>query len=50
MARVKFNASQNAHEYTKKKTTIGNTHSRIKSSSMNKDKKRSYKRYKGQGK
>jgi len=39
-----------AHETLPKKTTIGNTHSRIKSSSMNKDKKRSYKRYRGQGK
>jgi len=33
-----------------KKTTIGKNKSRIKMSSMNKSKKRSYKAYNGQGK
>ena len=36
-----------AHESQPKKTSIGNNHSRTKFSSMN---KRSYKKYKGQGK
>jgi len=39
-----------AHITQPKKTTIGNNHSRTKFSSMNKSKKRSYKKYKGQGK
>ena len=39
-----------AHETQPKKTSIGNTHSRTKFSAMNKSKKRSYKKYKGQGK
>ena len=38
------------HETQPKKTTIGNNHSRTKFSSMNKNKKRSYKKYRGQGK
>lgn len=38
------------HETQPKKTSIGNNHSRIKFSSMNKSKKRSYKKYRGQGK
>jgi hypothetical protein len=38
------------HETTPKKTSIGNNASRIKKSSMNKHKRRSYKVYKGQGK
>jgi hypothetical protein len=38
-----------AHESQPKKTSIGNNHSRTKFSSMNKSKKRSYKKYKGQG-
>ena len=33
-----------------KKTSIGGNNSRIKTSSMNKSKRRSYKRYRGQGK
>ena len=37
------------HEGVKKKTTIGNNHSRINFSSMNKNKRRSYKKYRGQG-
>jgi len=32
-----------------KKTSIGGNHSMIKTSSMNKSTKRSYKRYRGQG-
>lgn len=32
-----------------KKTSIGGKHAMIKSSSMNKNKKNSYKKYKGQG-
>ena len=39
-----------AHESTPKKTSIGNNTSRIKKSSMNKHKRRSYKPYRGQGK
>ena len=39
-----------AHESQPKKTSIGNNHSRTKFSSMNKSKKRSYKKYRGQGK
>ena len=33
-----------------KKTSIGGNHSMIKTSSMNKHKKRGYKKYRGQGK
>ena len=43
----------NSSGYTKppkKKTSQGKSHSRIKKSSMNKDKKRSFKAYNGQGK
>mgnify|MGYP001222233101 len=36
-------------EHVKKKTTIGRNHSRINFSSMNKNKRRSYKKYRGQG-
>ncbi len=39
-----------AHESQPKKTSMGGTHSRTKFSSMNKSKKRSYKKYRGQGK
>lgn len=39
-----------AHESQPKKTSQGGNHSRTKFSSMNKGKKRSYKKYKGQGK
>ena len=35
---------------TPKKTSIGGNHSMIKTSSMNKSRKASYKRYRGQGK
>ena len=34
---------------TEKKTSIGGNHGMIKTSSMNKYKKRNYKRYRGQG-
>jgi len=48
MARVKFNPNIEAHETTKKKTSIGGgKHSKCM---MNKSKRRSYKKYKGQGK
>ena len=36
-------------ETTRKKTSIGGNHSMIKTSSMNKTTRRSYKRYRGQG-
>ena len=36
-------------EETKKKTSIGGNHGMIKTSSMNKHKKRGYKKYRGQG-
>ena len=36
-------------ESIEKKTSIGSNHTMIKTSSMNKQKKKSYKRYKGQG-
>jgi hypothetical protein len=48
MARVKFNPSIDVHETVKKKTSIGC--GRISKSMMNKSKKRSYKKYRGQGK
>ena len=35
---------------TNKKTSIGGNHSMIKTSSMNKHTRRSYKKYRGQGK
>ena len=38
-----------AHVCVIKKTSIGNNHSMIKTSSMNKSKRRSYKKYRGQG-
>ncbi len=37
------------HEGVRKKTSIGNNDSMVKRSSMNKSKKRSYKKYRGQG-
>jgi hypothetical protein len=48
MARVKFNPNIEVHETTKKKTSIGG--GRISTCMMNKSKKRSYKKYRGQGK
>lgn len=50
MAKTKFDSTKLTHETVKKKTSIGGNHSMIKTSSMNKDKKRSYKKYRGQGK
>jgi hypothetical protein len=38
------------HIPVRKKTTIGNNSSMIKRSNLNKSKKRSYKKYRGQGK
>ena len=37
------------HVGVRKKTSIGNNHSMIKTISMNKSKRRSYKKYRGQG-
>jgi len=42
--------STTIHEKTRKKTSIGGTKSMMKTSSMNKSKRRSYKVYRGQGK
>jgi len=47
MARVKFNKDLVAHETTKKKTSIGG--GRLSKTMMNKSKRRSYKKYRGQG-
>ena len=47
MARVKFDKDKAAHETTKKKTSIGG--GRHSKTMMNKSKRRSYKKYKGQG-
>ena len=49
MARTNF-SSISIHEPTFKKTSIGGNKSSIKTSSMNKHKRRSYKAYRGQGK
>lgn len=46
---MKLHKYYEAHETQPKKTSIGNNHSRTKFSSMNKSKKRSYKKYRGQG-
>ena len=45
---MKLHKNFEAHETQPKKTSIGNN--RTKFSSMNKSKKRSYKKYRGQGK
>ena len=47
---MKLNKTFEAHETQQKKTSIGNNQSRTNFSSMNKSKKRSYKKYKEQGK
>jgi len=47
MAKVKFDLNKLPHERIPKKTSIGR---RPKMSSMNKSKKRSLKKYRGQGK
>ena len=48
MAKVKF-GSTSIHEPVRKKTSIGGRRSMIKTSSMNKHKRRSYKPYVAQG-
>jgi hypothetical protein len=47
MARAKFEKDKITHETTKKKTSIGA--GRLSKTMMNKSKRRSYKKYKGQG-
>ena len=47
MAKIKFDINKLPHERIPKKTSIGR---RPKMSSMNKSKKRSWKKYNGQGK
>lgn len=47
MARVKFDKDAPGHEHTHKRTSIGG--GRVKTSSMNKSKRRSYKKYNSQG-
>jgi|DEB0MinimDraft_6_1074348.scaffolds.fasta_scaffold92157_2 hypothetical protein len=49
MAKVNF-TNMSIHEPKFKKTSIGGNKSSIKTSSMNKHKRRSYKAYRGQGK
>lgn len=46
---AKINLQTSVLEPTYKKTSIGGNHSMIKTSTMNKSKKRSYKKYRGQG-
>lgn len=46
---MKLVGSTMMHVTIPKKTSIGGKHSMIKKSSMNKSKKRSYKKYRGQG-
>jgi len=48
MAKVKTSLSARVHEPVHKRTSIGGA--RPKTSTMNKAKKRSYKKYRGQGK
>jgi len=45
-----FGVKQKIHRSPPKKTSQGNNASMIKFSSMNKNKKRSFKKYRGQGK
>jgi len=49
MARKSKNVIVSKHETIAKKTSIGGNHSMVKTSSMNKSKRRSYKKYRGQG-
>ena len=49
MARINF-STVSVMEPTRKKTSIGGNHSMVKTSSMNKSKRRGYKKYRGQGK
>ena len=48
MAKVNF-TNTSVMEPTRKKTSIGGNHSMVKTSSMNKSRRRGYKRYRGQG-
>lgn len=48
MAKAKGTGNSKLNENPPKKTSIG--HSRVKTSSMNKSKKRNFKAYRGQGK
>ena len=50
MARRKFNLEKLPHERIPKKTSQGNRKSKMKFSSMNKHRKRSFKAYNRQGK
>jgi hypothetical protein len=56
MAKAKSSGSSNKNSkisfssQVKGKTTIGSSHSSIKFSTMNKSKRRNYKKYRGQGK
>ena len=45
----KFRAGFIKKDTTEKKTCIGGNHTMIKTSSMNKNKRRNYKKYRGQG-
>lgn len=49
MAKAKFDINKAVILKNKKKTSSSGTHSMLKKSSMNKSKKRSYKKYRGQG-
>lgn len=48
MARVRFSSNQSIIDHVKKRTTIGR--GKLKMSAMNKAKRRTYKKYRGQGK
>lgn len=47
--RVKISSTEPAHEPVKKKTSTSGNPTMVKTSSMNKAKRRSYKKYRGQG-
>jgi hypothetical protein len=49
MAKLHVGSLEKSITPTKKKTSISGNTKMVKMSSMNKDKKRSYKKYKGQG-
>ena len=48
MAKAKTTASTKTHTSVHKRTSIG--HGKLKTSSMNKTKRKAYKKYRGQGK
>lgn len=48
MARVRYSGNQSVIDHVKKRTTIGR--GKLKTSAMNKAKRRTYKKYRGQGK